>query len=174
MDKTYTVFKDSTGLLPIEHKITYTIANPKHQQYKNVDVSFCFDPEKKKLKRLDFFVDEKLLFLNLFKSHGVSQVWLFQKKGSYQKITEEELSLILTISADILEKYQNLPNSFKEIFEVLPTQAKIYRKLFDKQVSGQEKKLLIKALREKNNLIENVQVRYKKLLAKQQSLEIGG
>ena len=169
MDKTYTIFKDSIGLFPTEHRITYNISKPQHLQYKNVDVSFCFDPEKKKLKRLDFFVDEKLLFVNLHIGAGVaSPVWFFQKKGSYQQISEEDLSLILTISADILEKYQNLPSSFKETFEVLPRQAKVYRKIYDKQISRQEKKMLLKALREKNNIIQNVQYRYKKLLERNQ------
>ena len=169
MDKTYTIFKDKTGMLPTEHRITYTITNPHHEKYRFADVSFCFDPELKALKRLDFFVDEKLLFVNLAVRNGVvSYVWYFQKKGSYQQISEEDLSLILTISADILEKYQNLPSSFKETFEVLPRQANVYRKIYDKQISRQEKKMLLKALREKNNIIQNVQYRYKKLLERNQ------
>jgi hypothetical protein len=165
MDKTYTIFKDSMGLFPTEHRIIYTVRNPKHQQYKFADVSFSFDPNKKKLKRLDFFVDDKLLFINLQLGTGVaSPVWLFQRKGSYQKITESELSLILTISFDILNEYPNLPKSFKETFEILPMQAKVYRKFFDENISKKEKKLLFKVLHEKNNLIRNVEYRYKKLV----------
>ena len=165
MDKTYIIVKDSTDLSPTEHRIIYSIRNPQHNQYKFADVSFSFDPATKKLKRLDFFVDNKLLFVNLQLGTGIaSPLWFFQRKGSYQKITEEELSLMLTISSDILQEYKNLPQSFKATFEILPRQATIYRKFFDEKVSKQEKKMLFKLLHEKNNIIHNVQYRYKKLV----------
>lgn len=165
MDKTYTIFKDSKGLFPTEHRIVYSLRNSQHKQYTFADVSFVFDPDKKRLKRLDFFVDENLLFVNLQLGTGIaSPVWCFQKKGSYRQVTETELSLILAISADILNEYPNLPNSFKEIFKILPTQAKIYRQIFDATVSMQEKKVLVKELHQKNNLIHNAEYHYKKLV----------
>ena len=169
MDKTYTIFKDKTGMLPTEHRITYTIRNPHHEKYRFADVSFCFDPELKALKRLDFFVDEKLLFVNLAVRNGVaSYVWYFQKMGSYQKITDEEIDFMLLVAKDVLGQYPKMPKGFREAFEVLPRQAKVYRKIYDKQISRQEKKMLLKALREKNNIIQNVQYRYKKLLERNQ------
>ena len=170
MDKTYTIFKDKTGMLPTEHRITYTIRNPHHEKYRFADVSFCFDPELKALKRLDFFVDEKLLFVNLAVRNGVaSYVWYFQKMGSYQKITDEEIDFMLLVAKDVLGQYPKMPKGFREAFEVLPRQANVYKKIFDKNTNKSEKTLLVKALREKNYIIKSVQFRYRTLVSRQKS-----
>ncbi|MBR5012700.1 MAG: hypothetical protein IKY15_02040 [Clostridia bacterium] len=169
MDKKYTIFEDKTGRLPTEHRITYSIMKPEHEKYRFCDISFCFDPEKRNLKRLDFLIDDKLLFINLSIRCGVSTfTWYFQKMGSYQQIADEELSLILLAAKDVVKEYPQMPKSFKDTFEVLPRQAKVYKKIFEKSTMKSEKKMLLKALREKNNIIQNVQYRYKKLLERNQ------
>ena len=175
MDKTYSIYKDPAGIFPTEHRITYTTRNPSHKKYNFADVSFCFDPEKQKLKRLDFFIDEKLMFVNLALGVGYSSpVWFFQKKGSYQKISDEEISLMLTAASDVLQEYPKMPKGFKKTFEVLPRQAEIYGQIFDGNTTKQEKRTLLKSLREKNVILKHVQYRYKYLVEKRQPLQIGG
>lgn len=168
MNKMYTVYKDPSGATPTEHRITYTVRKPRHKKYNFADVSFCFDPEKRCLKRLDFFIDEKLIYVNLALGCGrASSVWFFQKKGSYKPVSSPEIDFVLVVVKDVLKANPEMPNAFNKIFEVLPRQAKGYKKMFEPGTTKAERLMIVKALREKNKLIHNAQGRYKKLLEKE-------
>lgn len=166
-------FNDPTGILPFEHRITYSVKKPKHKKYNLAEVSFCFEPNKKTLKRLDFLVDDKLFYVNLALGTGqVSSVWLFQKKDSLHKIADADVDLMLCVASDAMKSYPKMHISFLRLIAVLPRQAKIYKRLFDKSKLKQEKKLLLTSLREKNNLIHNVQKYYRKMV-ENKNLEMG-
>lgn len=170
MDKMYTIFKDPTGATPMEHRITYTVRKPRHKKYNFADASFCFDPEKRSLKRLDFFIDEKLVYVNLALGVGrASAVWFFQKKGSFKPVPVEEVDLVLRVAEDVLKNNPEMATQFKNVFEVLPRQAKAYKRMFYVSTTNAERQMIAKSLRQKNKLIQYAQSRYKKILEEEKA-----
>ena len=162
-------FNDPSGRLSAEEKITFSVKNPPHLKYRSADVSFVFDPNHITLKRLDFLIDGQNLYVNLNPAYSrTSPTWFFQKRDSIQKLSEQEIELILTAASDVLKIQPLIPKAYRTIFELLPSQSKIFKKIFDKETSKQEQKELLKLLHSKNIKLQIVKTRYKRIKEKEQ------
>lgn len=169
MNKITTIYKDPSGIIPMEHRIDFVARKPLHKKYNFANASFRFDPEKRCLKRLDFLIDENLFFVNLALGCGrASPTWFFQKNGSFKTLSKEEFALVLQVAEDVLNNNPQMQVSFKHILEVLPGQANINVQMFDKDTSKTERYALSKLLKEQNKYIQYAQYYYKKIITREQ------
>ena len=142
------------NILPL--KIAFKIENPKHNEYKQGTLSFVFDEKMPTvLNKIDFVIDKKPYYINLMRLPYQNLTWIFQKPTTLNALSREEIEKILLLSSDVLKEF-HLRAPTKRILEILPCQAEIYLKIMNKTTTKEEKKVLIKELKSKNNLLRYV------------------
>lgn len=136
---------------------SYKIATPSNGAYRSGTLSFMFDDNLPSvIKKIDFKIDNTNYSLNLIRVGGNHRVtWMFQKQGSLKAVSQEELCKILHLTQDVIKTYPMRP-AYQKLLWALPEQAKIYSKFVDNATPKDEKRVLMKELCKKNNLLDNI------------------